>query len=93
VKNAFNYTAKALEEVGKRHANLTPVRELKGGKYGKISFIRGEHKVLQRLLDMGLTPGTRIKVIKVAPLNGPVEVSVRGSKLALGQDYCLQRFC
>ena len=81
-----------LEEVGKRHANLTPIRELKGGKYGKISFIRGEHKVLQRLLDMGLTPGTRIRVVKVAPMDGPVEVSVRGSKLAIGQDIACNVF-
>ncbi len=81
-----------LEEVGKRHQNLTPIRELKGGKYGKISFIRGEHKVLQRLLDMGLTPGTRIQVLKVAPMDGPVEVSVRGSKLALGQDIACNVF-
>jgi DtxR family Mn-dependent transcriptional regulator len=81
-----------LEEVGKRQQNLTPIRELKGGKYGKISFIRGEHKVLQRLLDMGLTPGTRIKVIKVAPMDGPVEVSVRGSKLAIGQDIACNVF-
>src|ERR1035437_3623374 len=81
-----------LEEVGKRNINLTPIRELKGGKYGKISFIRGEHKVLQRLLDMGLTPGTRIKVVKVAPMNGPVEISVRGSKLALGQDIACNIF-
>ena len=82
-----------LEEVGKRHENLTPIRELKGGQYGKISFIRGEHKVLQRLLDMGLTPGTRIKVIKVAPMDGPVEVSVRGSKVGVGARHRLQRVC
>jgi DtxR family Mn-dependent transcriptional regulator len=69
--------SQGLEEVGKRNTNLTPIRELKGGKYGKISFIRGEHKILQRLLDMGLTPGTRIKVVKVAPLNGPVGVGAR----------------
>ena len=81
-----------LEEVGKRNKNLISIRELKDGKFGKISFIRGEHKVLQRLLDMGLTPGTRIKVVKVAPLNGPVEVSVRGSKLALGQDIACNVF-
>jgi DtxR family Mn-dependent transcriptional regulator len=80
------------EEVGKRHKNLTPIRDLKGGKYGKIGFIRGEHKVLQRLLDMGLTPGTRIKVVKVAPLDGPVQVLVRGSKLALGQDIACNVF-
>jgi DtxR family Mn-dependent transcriptional regulator len=84
--------AQGLEEVGKRDKNLISIRELKGGKFGKISFIRGEHKVLQRLLDMGLTPGTRVKVVKVAPMNGPVEVSVRGSKLALGQDIACNVF-
>jgi len=84
--------AQGLEQVGKRHENLTPIRELKGGKYGKISFIRGEHKVLQRLLDMGLTPGTKIKVIKVAPMDGPVEVQVRGSKLAIGKDIACNVF-
>ena len=84
--------AKGLEEVGKRQQDLTPIRELKSGHYGKISFIRGEHKVLQRLLDMGLTPGTKIKVIKVAPMDGPVEVAVRGSKLAIGQDIACNVF-
>jgi DtxR family transcriptional regulator, Mn-dependent transcriptional regulator len=84
--------SQGLEEVGKRDKNLISIRELKDGKFGKISFIRGEHKVLQRLLDMGLTPGTRIKVIKVAPMDGPVEVAVRGSKLALGQDIACNVF-
>ncbi len=75
-----------LEEVGKRRQDLVSVCDLKEGQSGKITFIRGEHKVLQRLLDMGLTPGTKASVVKVAPLNGPVELSVRGSKLALGQE-------
>jgi DtxR family Mn-dependent transcriptional regulator len=83
---------KGLEQVGKRDTNLTPIQELKSGTFGKISFIRGEHKVLQRLLDMGLTPGTRIQVIKIAPLDGPVEVAVRGSKLAIGQNIASNVF-
>jgi DtxR family transcriptional regulator, Mn-dependent transcriptional regulator len=81
-----------FEEVGKRQKNLISIRDVKGGRYGKISFIRGEHKVLQRLLDMGLTPGTRIRVVKVAPMDGPVEVLVRGSKLALGKDIARNIF-
>jgi len=81
-----------LEEVGRRNKNLISIRELKDGKFGKISFIRGEHKILRRLLDMGLTPGTKIKVVKVAPMDGPVEVAVRGSKLALGQDIACNVF-
>ena len=83
---------KGLEEVGKRPQTLVSICALKTGSKGKISFIRGEHRVLQRLLDMGLTPGTSIKVERIAPLKGPVEVSVRGSKVALGQDIAANVF-
>ena len=81
-----------LEEVGKRPQTLVSICGLKAGAQGKISFIRGEHRVLQRLLDMGLTPGTSVKVERVAPLKGPVEVCVRGSKVALGQDIAVNVF-
>jgi DtxR family Mn-dependent transcriptional regulator len=84
--------SKGLEEVGKRRQNLVCVGNLKEGTLGKVSFIRGEHKVLQRLLDMGLTPGTDMTVTRVAPLNGPIEVAVRGSKLALGKDIASNVF-
>ncbi|OGD45607.1 DtxR family iron (metal) dependent repressor [Candidatus Bathyarchaeota archaeon RBG_16_48_13] len=83
---------KGLEEVGKRRQNLVSIRNLKAGDRATISFIRGEHKVLQRLLDMGLTPGTSIRVESVAPLKGPVEVCVRGSEVALGQDIVANVF-
>jgi Fe2+ transport system protein FeoA len=39
----------------------------------------------RRLMDMGLTPGTRITVVKSAPFHGPLEILVRGSRLALGR--------
>jgi len=34
---------------------------------------------------MGLTPGTKVTVVKSAPFHGPIEVHVRGSILALGR--------
>jgi DtxR family Mn-dependent transcriptional regulator len=83
---------RGLEEVGRREEKLVSMSNLKEGQQGKVSFIRGEHKVLQRLLDMGLTPGTSISVVRVAPLKGPVEVNVRGSRLALGQDIAANVF-
>ncbi len=83
---------KGLEEIGKRQENLVSICNLKKNELGKISFIRGDHKVLQRLLDLGLTPGTKIGVVRVAPLCGPIEVAVRGSKLALGQDIASNVF-
>jgi Fe2+ transport system protein FeoA len=39
----------------------------------------------QRLMDLGLTPGTTVTVVKSAPFHGPVEILVRGSRLALGR--------
>ncbi len=39
----------------------------------------------KRLMDMGLTPGTEVTVVKSAPFRGPVEILVRGSRLALGR--------
>ena len=34
-------------------------------------------------MDMGLTKGTQDKLIKVAPLGDPIEISVRGFELTL----------
>jgi len=84
--------AKGLEEVGKRKENLLALSELKNGDSGKIQFIRGGHSVLQRLLDMGLTPGTKIVLLKAAPFEGPIEISVRGSKLAIGRGIASKVF-
>jgi len=39
----------------------------------------------KRLADLRLTPGTKVTVVKSAPFNGPLEVSVRGSRLAIGR--------
>ena len=84
--------SKGLEEVGKRQQHLIAISNLKEGKQGKISFVRGEHKTLQRLLDMGLTPGSHVKILRVAPMSGPIEIGVRGSKIALGQDIASNVF-
>jgi ferrous iron transport protein A len=57
---------------------------LKEGEKAVIISIIGGVGVTQRLTDMGLTPSTEITVIKSA-FFGPIEISVRGSKLAIGR--------
>lgn len=81
-----------LEQVGKRRENLVAVADLKEHEGGKVVFVRGDSKVLRRLLDMGINTGTPLHVIKSAPFGGPVEVAVRGSKLALGRDIAADVF-
>ncbi len=42
-------------------------------------------RFVKRLTDLGLTPGTKVTVVKSAPFSGPLEVCVRGSRLAIGR--------
>ena len=81
-----------IEEVGKRNQNLISILDLKEHNQAKVSFIRGDYNVIRRLLDMGITIGAIISVNKIAPLGGPVEVAVRGSKLAIGHDIASNVF-
>jgi Fe2+ transport system protein FeoA len=57
------------------------LNEVMPGEVVKVRRIAGGPKT--RLLDMGLTPGTKIRVIKRAPLGDPIEIEVRGYKLSL----------
>jgi len=70
-----------------------PLSALKSGESGIITSImpaskRGRGRswgFKKRLMDMGLTPGTEVTVTKTAPFGGPIEICVRGSRLALGR--------
>lgn len=54
------------------------------GKEAIIVNVGGEGTILRRrLLDMGLTPRTRVMVRKRAPLGDPLEISLRGYELTL----------
>jgi ferrous iron transport protein A len=54
---------------------------------GTVGRVLGYENILRgykgKLLSMGLTPGTEFKVIRVAPLGDPIEISVRGFHLSL----------
>ena len=43
----------------------------------------GAGALRRRLLDMGLTPKTRVRVRKVAPMGDPIELHLRGYELTL----------
>jgi Fe2+ transport system protein FeoA len=42
-------------------------------------------RLKKRLMDMGLTSGTKVTVLKAAPFHGPLEVNARGARLVLGR--------
>lgn len=62
------------------------LRDLKPGESGTVVSIGEKGPMKRRIMDMGITPGTSVKVIKVAPLGDPIEVNIRGYELSLRKD-------
>lgn len=57
--------------------------ELKPGQSGRITTIGVVGPLRRRLMDMGVLVGEEVKVIKVAPLGDPLEVSLKSYRLSL----------
>jgi hypothetical protein len=57
--------------------------ELHIGDSGVIATVGGEGALRRRLLDMGLTPKTRVTVRKMAPMGDPIELHLRGYELTI----------
>jgi len=60
--------------------------KLKAGNKGIIKSIGGEGALRRRLLDMGLTPNTKVLVRKVAPMGDPIEIHLRNYELTIRLD-------
>lgn len=61
--------------------------DLEIGKYAVIESVDcNEISLRKHILDMGLTPGTEIRLVKIAPMGDPMEISVRGYELTLRKD-------
>ncbi|MBO6126530.1 MAG: ferrous iron transport protein A [Clostridia bacterium] len=54
------------------------LKNTKPGDVVVVSEILGEKhdEIKRRIMDVGILPGTRMEVIKVAPLGDPIQVSL-----------------
>ena len=62
---------------------MNTLRDVKIGGSARVVKVHGEGAVRRRIMDMGITRGVEIKIIKTAPLGDPLEVTVRGYELSL----------
>lgn len=68
---------------------MVPLSRLAPQKCGRVVSIASGH-ASERLFDLGLTPGTLIRLVRSAPFGGPIEIEVRGSTLAIGREIAKQ---
>ena len=62
---------------------MRTLKEVPCGQTVKVTKLTGEGPVKRRIMDMGITKGVGIFARKVAPLEDPIEVTVRGYELSL----------
>jgi ferrous iron transport protein A len=64
-------------------ATMMTLNQLHTGQSAVITAVGGRGVLRRRLLDMGLTPKTRVMMRKVAPMGDPMELYLRGYELTL----------
>lgn len=74
------FVAKSTET---RQEKLQVMTELAIGEVAKVNKILGSGPLKRRLMDMGLTRGTKVEIKKYAPLGDPIEIQVRNYELTL----------
>lgn len=57
---------------------------LQNGQSAVVKAVHGENTSLRRrLLDMGITRGTEVSLVRTAPLGDPIELNLRGYSLTI----------
>lgn len=59
--------------------------DIEVGLWVTVTGFEGEAKFQDRLLQHGLYPGDKARILRAAPLDGPLLVEVSGRELALGR--------
>ena len=62
------------------------INDLQIGQWGTVTNVGGEGPLRLRFLDMGLIPGTKICLQKVAPMGDPIQIRLRGYELTIRRE-------
>jgi ferrous iron transport protein A len=66
--------------------NRKTLNILKSGEQGTIEKISGTGALKKRLIELGVTTGQQIYMVKSAPLDDPIEVKIRNFNLSLRRE-------
>lgn len=63
--------------------NIEALNNLKVGDSGTIKRIKAKGNLKKKLLEMGITKGSEVKIVGKAPLGDPIEINIQGYNLSL----------
>lgn len=62
---------------------MPSLAEIPRGCSATVREVAGSRSFRRRLLEMGLVPGTSVRVITIAPLGDPLRIEVRGGEWSM----------
>jgi ferrous iron transport protein A len=62
---------------------VSTLADLALGHAGTVRGVDGARAFRRRLLEMGLVPGTSVRVVTIAPLGDPLQIEVRGGQWSI----------
>jgi Fe2+ transport system protein FeoA len=62
---------------------VSSLAEIALGKTATVRAVDGPRAFRRRLLEMGLVPGTEVKIVTIAPLGDPLQIEVRGGQWSI----------
>ncbi len=62
---------------------MLTLAEISLGRTTTVLAVDGPRAFRRRLLEMGLVPGTPVKVVTIAPLGDPLQIEVRGGQWSI----------
>jgi ferrous iron transport protein A len=62
---------------------MLTLKDAQTGHDYEVVKLHGLGAMKRHIMDMGLTKGVRVHILRVAPLGDPVEMTVRGYELSL----------
>lgn len=66
------------------------INDLKIDDSGTIAAVGGDGPLRLRFLDMGLIPGTKVTLQKIAPMGDPIQIHLRGYELTIRREDAKQ---
>ena len=71
---------------------LIPLSDAEIGKEYIVETIVCKGMIRRRILDMGIVPGSIVKVLRTAPLGDPIEILTKGLPLSIrrAEASCIQ---
>lgn len=85
LEHALSKEAERVFEMAASAKAAKPLCSLQAGQKGRIVYVAGGMGALRRVMELGLTKGTVVQVLRISKYGCPIALRARGCEIAIGK--------